>query len=287
LIYWHIERKSVAINSQLLSCTASEVAAMVEGAIHHRTEMHVETNYVDSHGQSETGFGITRLLGFDLKPRLKRLNHTKLYLPDAELRGRIPGLVPVLSRRGPIRWELIAQQYDQLIKYATAINNRTASTEAILRRFTRAATHPTYQAMLEVGRAQHTIFLCRYLRSRDEQREVNSGLNVVESWNGAGAQIHYGKAGDIASNRRDEQEMSVLCLHATRAAMVYINTLMIQDVLAEDEWSELFTPEDYRGLTPLIWAHVAMHGEFKLNMNNRLTLSSSTSLLGGNTAAWT
>jgi len=58
--------------------------------------------------------------------------------------------------------QLIAQQYDQLIKYATAINNRTASTEAILRRFTRAATpHPTYQAMLEVGRAQRTIFLCR------------------------------------------------------------------------------------------------------------------------------
>jgi len=58
--------------------------------------------------------------------------------------------------------QLIAQQYDQLIKYATAINNRTASTEAILRRFTRAATpRPTYQAMLEVGRAQSTIFLCR------------------------------------------------------------------------------------------------------------------------------
>ncbi len=97
----------------------------------------------ESHGQSEIGFGVTRLLGFDLKPRLKRFNHTKLHLPDAELRGRIRGLVPVLSRRGPIRWELIAQQYDQLIKYATAINNRTASTEAILRRFTRAATHHT------------------------------------------------------------------------------------------------------------------------------------------------
>lgn len=80
------------------------------------------------------------------------------------------------------------------------ISNRTASTEAILRRFTRAATHPTYQAMFEGSRSQRTIFLCRYLRSRDEQREVNAGLNVVESWNGANAQIHHGKAGDIASN---------------------------------------------------------------------------------------
>lgn len=44
-----------------------------------------------------------------------------------------------------------------MIKYATAIRLGTASTEAILRRFTRNASHPTYTAMLEVGRAQKTI----------------------------------------------------------------------------------------------------------------------------------
>jgi len=207
--------------------------------MHHRTDLDVEANYVGSHGQSEIGFGLTRLLGFELKP----INHTKLYLPDPAFRAQVPDLAPVLSTRGPIRWDLIAQQYDQMIRYATAITNRTASTEAILRRFTRAATHPTYQAMLEVGRAQRTIFLCRYLRSRAEQREVNAGLNVVESWNGANAQIAYGKAGDIATNRRDEAEMTVLCLHILQAAMVYVNTLMIQDVLAEPEWEHVLGPE--------------------------------------------
>jgi TnpA family transposase len=272
LIYWHVDKKSVAIHSQLISCTASEVAAMIEGAIRHGTDMQLEANYVDSHRQSEIGFGLTRLLGFDLLPRLKRINVTKLYLPDADTRGQLADLAPVLSRRTPIRWELIAQQYDQLIKYATAIRAGTASTEAILRRFTRAATHPTYQAMLEVGRAQKTIFLCRYLRDRDLQREINSGLNVAESWNRANAEIFYGKARDIASNRRDGQEVSVLCLHILQAAMVYVDTPMLQDVLAEEEWSQLLTSEDYRGLTPLTWAHVAMHGEFKLNMNSRLDL---------------
>jgi len=45
------DKKSVSINSQLISCTASEVAAMiVEGAMHHRTEMAVQANDVDSHG---------------------------------------------------------------------------------------------------------------------------------------------------------------------------------------------------------------------------------------------
>jgi TnpA family transposase len=61
-----------------------------------------------------------------------------------------------------IRWELIAEQNDQTVKYATAIRTGTTSTEAILRRFMKAnAAHPAYQAMIELGRAQKTIFLCR------------------------------------------------------------------------------------------------------------------------------
>jgi len=53
----------------------------------------------------------------------------------------------------PINWDVVETNYDQMIKYATAIRQGTASTEAILRRFTRSASHPTYTAMLEVGRA--------------------------------------------------------------------------------------------------------------------------------------
>src|SRR5437867_3704379 len=87
-----------------------------------------------------------------------------------------------------------------------AMRHGTTMTEAILRRFTRTnAIHPTYQAMIEVGRAQRTIFVARYLRNRDLQREINEGLNVVESWNRANSVIFYGKGGDIATNRRDEQ----------------------------------------------------------------------------------
>jgi hypothetical protein len=37
LIYWHVEKGSVVVHSQLLACSASEVAAMVEGVIRHGT----------------------------------------------------------------------------------------------------------------------------------------------------------------------------------------------------------------------------------------------------------
>jgi thioredoxin reductase len=174
--------------------------------LRHGTTMDVEANYTDSHGQSEIGFGITRLLNFDLLPRIKRINKVKLYRPVAGEPDAYPQLTPALTR--PIRWELIAQQYDQMIKYATAIRTRTASTEAILRRFTRNASHPTYAAMLEVGRVQKTIFVARYLRLRDLQREIEEGLNVMESSNGANSVIAYGKDGEIASNRRTSRRCS-------------------------------------------------------------------------------
>ncbi len=243
---------------------------MVEGALRHGTTMDVEANYVDSHGQSEIGFGITRLLGFDLLPRIKRINRVKLYRPDRAAPDAYPALGPAMTR--PIRWEVIEENYDQMIKYATAIRLGTASTEAILRRFTRNASHPTYTAMLEVGRAQKTIFCARYLRDRDVQREIGEGLNVVESWNGANGVIAYGKGGEIASNRRDEQEMFVLCLRILQAAMVYVNTLMLQDVMGDPTWADVFTPADRRGLTPLFWIHVLPYGEVKLDMSSRLAI---------------
>lgn len=99
LIYWHVERGSMVIHSQRLRASASEVHAMVEGAIRHGTTMKVEGNYVDSHGQSEIGFGITRLLGFDLLPRIKRINKVRLYRPETGQPEAYPRLAPALTRR--------------------------------------------------------------------------------------------------------------------------------------------------------------------------------------------
>ena len=84
--------------------------------------------------------------------------------------------------------------------------------------------------------------------------------------------IFFGKGGEIATNRRDEQEMPMLCLHILQAALVYVNTLMLQDVLAEPDWSDRLTADDQRGLTPLFWTHVLPYGEVQLDLGRRLTL---------------
>ncbi len=96
---------------------------------------------------------------------------------------------------------------------------------------------------------------------------------MVENWNSANSFIHYGKGGEFASNRLDDQEISVLSLHLLQISMVYINTLMVQKVLEEEAWLKRLTKEDYRGLTPLFYAHVEPYGTLQLDMEKRLALA--------------
>ncbi|MEW2580970.1 Tn3 family transposase [Streptomyces syringium] len=196
-----------------------------------------------------------------------------MYRPNPTAEEPYPRLAPAMPR--PVKWDLIENNYDMLVRYATAIRVGTASTEALLRRFTRNASHPVYQAMLELGRAQKTIFVCQYLRDRELQREINSGLNVVEGWNDVNDVIFFGKSGELSSNHRDQHELTIGSLHVLQAALVYINTLMIQDALAAPKWADALTGEDRRGLNPLFTMHMTPYGEVKLNMSHRLSLSAS------------
>ncbi len=83
MIYWHVERRSTCIYSQLESCSSSsEVAAMIGGLLQHCADTEIDTNYVDTHGASVVGFAFTELLGFRLMPRLKNIGSIRLYRPD-------------------------------------------------------------------------------------------------------------------------------------------------------------------------------------------------------------
>src|SRR3989441_9169701 len=92
-------------------------------------------------------------------------------------------------------------------------------------------------------------------RSHEEalRHEINDGLQVIENWNSANDFIFYGKGGEMATNRLEDQEVAVLALHLLQIALVYINTLILQHVLADPAWRARMTPRDLQALTPLIY----------------------------------
>ena len=86
-------------------------------------------------------------------------------------------------------------------------------------------------------------------------REIQQGLNVVEKLEQRGR-----------SGGSDARAAFVA------VSLVYVNALMIQQVLSEPEWQARLTAVDLRALSLLKWQHVNPYGTFTLNMQDRLPL---------------
>ena len=274
MIYWHVDQKSLCIYSQLKDCTSSEVGSMIKGVIDHDTKMDMNRVFVDTHGQSVIGFAVSYLLQFSLCPRLKAINKQKLYYVESGDKKNYKNIADIF--KGKINWQLIEDNYDEIVKHIVALKLGIVTPDVLIKRFSKNNyAHPVYKALVEIGKANKTIFLCEYLASEDLRIEVNEGLNVVERLNGVMDFIFYGKLGQIATNNIEDQELSVLCLHLLQICMVYINTLIIQQILSQPHWQNRFTPEDYRALTPLFSGHINPYGLFPLDFTNRMFINTN------------
>jgi hypothetical protein len=101
---------------------------------------------------------------------------------------------------------------------------------------------------------------------------MNFGSGPVISGQLTNSFIFYGKSGEVSTNRLEDQEISVLALHLLQLSLVYVNTLMVQRVLADRAWRRRLTVEDRRGLTPLFYLHINPYGRFDLDMDTRLAI---------------
>lgn len=66
----------------------------------------------------------------------------------------------------------------------------------------------------------------------------------------------------------------MLSLHLLQISLVYVNTLLIQEVLSEPGWRSRMKEADWRGPSPLIYHHVNPYGRIELDMSSCLQLVS-------------
>ena len=272
MVYWHVEKKALCIYSQLKTCSSSEIGSMIKGILDHCTDMIINKAYMDTHGQSMLGFGVGELLSFDLLPRLKNIYSQKLYYPSASQKCEYINLEPIL--KSAIDWQLIEDNYYEAVKHIVALKTGTMEADVFVKRFSQDNyQHPVCKAIIEIGKVAKTNFLCRYLMREELRIEIHEAQNVVERLNSIMGFIFYGKLGEISTNVKNDQELSIVCLHLLQASMAYINTIIFQNVLSRPEWKNVLTPEDDRALNLLFHSHINPYGLFPLDLLKSLGIT--------------
>ena len=72
--------------------------------------------------------------------------------------------------------------------------------------------------------------------------------------------------------RRENQEISLLCLHPLQASLTYINTLIIHEFPGDPEWLKRMTIRDLAALSALLTLHINPYGRFDLDMDARIPI---------------
>lgn len=191
-MYTHVLDQWGIIYDQPIVLNQRQVGAAIEGVVRNRTAPETDFLAVDTHGYTDFGMGISKLLGFDLCPRLRNLSHRHLYVP----RGiKIPKTIRPICR-ATVSTESIVKEWDSLLRLAASIREGHSSAVHALARYGSAARgDAVHRAGVSLGRLQRTVFLCDYFTNGSFRRELLRILNHGESVHTLQRAIHRGGVG--------------------------------------------------------------------------------------------
>ena len=80
--------------------------------------------------------------------------------------------------------------------------------------------------------------------------------------------ISSGRRGELATNSREQQEITLLSLQLLQNCLMLVNTILVERTLEKYGLWERLNEEDRRALTPLFHTHINPYGLFELDLES-------------------
>jgi TnpA family transposase len=129
-VWTHTSDRYSVFGTRAISCSAREAVYVLDGLLENDTILRPREHATDTHGSTEHLFGLCYLLGYTFMPRLRGLADHQLYKVN---RGTTYGRLEPLFRGGADT-ELIREQWDQLVRIASSLRQRTAPAHVVVQR---------------------------------------------------------------------------------------------------------------------------------------------------------
>jgi len=260
-MYSHVSSRWGIFYDQPIVLNERQCGVALEGAI--RQDL-VPLNHlaVDTHGYTDFGMLLSKMLGFDLCPHLRDLKQRRLYLPVG---FDVP---PSLRSVSTCNIDLSAfeAQWDDFLRLAASVNCGKTSAVDVLFRFGSAARGlPFYDAGVQGGRLLRTIFLCDWYTNPAFQRELRNVLNRGESLHTLQRTIHTGKVPAAHSRGRQHFQGVSSSLSLLINIVMAWNTMRMQEALETLSAQEhlLATPDNLRHIAPIGSEFINCNGEWR------------------------
>ncbi|MDR5752360.1 MULTISPECIES: transposase [unclassified Caballeronia] len=258
-MYTHVLDQHGIVYNQPFVLNERQAGVAIEGVVRHnesRDDVGLLRLSVDTHGYTNVGMTVSKLLGFDLCPRLRNLSERKLYLPrGVAASGKLAAVVAYESSHTAIR-----EGWDELLRLVASIYSGRLSAIVALQRFGSAAQgDPVFRAADRLGRLLRTLFLCDYFSNTEFRREMHTLLNRGESVHQLQRAIYTGKVAPERGRRRDEMIAISGSLTLLTNVVIAWNTQRMQATL--DAWQKKGQGIDDDWLRRLGPAHFAHFGK--------------------------
>ena len=263
IAYHHIADTYIALFTTFISCGVWEAVHIFDGLLKNRSTIQPDTLHADTHGQSEPVFGLSRLLGVKLMPRMRTWADVTLYRPaKSSTYDHIDALFT-----DHIDWPLLARHWRDLMQVVISIQAGHVLPSMLLRKLgTNNQKSLLYQAFRELGRVERTLFLLNYISSSEMRQNIQAQTTKVEAFNVFLDWVSFGgpliKSGDPV-----EQEKQLKYASLVGNAVMLSNVSDLTDVLTSmiaDGHS--VTPELVALLSPTIRQHILRFGRYALDM---------------------
>lgn len=260
-MYTHVLDQWGIIYDQPIILNKRQAGMAIEGVVRQKASAELRQLAVDTHGFTDFAMAVSKLLGFDLCPRLKNLKNRRLHLP--------PGFEAPANLRQVVKRDArtkdIEEGWADLVRVVASIEGGWTSGMLALERFGSASRKdPIFKAGTNLGKLYRTLFLCDYFTNDSFRRELLRILSHGESIHTLQRAIYFGSI-PVARGRRHDELVAIsgsltLLTNLTMAWMTH----KLQGVLDDraNSGRSVPAPEVLRHIAPVHSEGINFRGRF-------------------------
>jgi TnpA family transposase len=223
--YTFVDERHFLWHSLVISAADRESVYVIDGLMRNEV-VKSDIHSTDTHGYTETIFGLTHLLGFSFAPRIKGISKQTLYIfrpknqadPDWKI-----------APDKTINVGLILANWDDLLRLAATIKLKENTASDIFRRFNSySRQHALYQALKAFGQVIKSLFILRYVDNLELRQAIEKQLNKVELSNKFARAVAVGNPHEYAQTDKEEQEIAEACNRLIKNSIICWNYLYLE-----------------------------------------------------------